>query len=138
MNNFNKSNNIHSQMKKEYLNKLAPDFNKYLTILNLLISSIETNSFNMPLIVQNQIHITLLEAKQILNTLSINKGITTTQTHLNNDPLSLLLTLNTLSLQLNQHSIKSPYYILLNKTNNLILNCTNKILNHFTINNRNM
>ena len=132
MNNFNKTNNRYLQMKKEYLNILTPNFNQYLNILNHLILSLEINNFNMPTIIQNQIYLTLLEAKQILNTLSLDIGKTSyKQATFNNNPLSLLSCLNNLSTQLNLHAIKSPYYLLLNKTNNLILNCTNIILNYF-------
>lgn len=125
------SNLSYNKMQVEYSKLFTPQINNYLNDLNTIISSIEINGFGMPLIVQNQLYSTLLEVKQILHILSINKPFNTNNHIHSNNPLSLLLSLNTLSQQLNQHALKSPFYTLLNKSNNLILNCTNKILNYF-------
>lgn len=137
MDNFDKNSNFqYEQMQKEYFKLFTPEIDDYLNSLNLIISSLEVSGFDMPLIIQNQLYSTLLEAKQILSTLSINKG-TLSKAPSNNTPLSLLLSLNTLATQLNKYSFKSPFYSLLNKTNNLILNCTNKILKYFSKINKN-
>lgn len=132
MNNFDKLNNLkYQQMQREYSKLLTPEINKYLDNLNLIIYSLEINGFNMSLLMQNQIYSTLLEVKQILNTLSINKPSIKQKQIIKNNPIILLLNLNKLSQQLNQHALKSPFYLILNKANNLILNCTDKILNYF-------
>lgn len=132
MNNFDKLNNLkYQQMQREYSKVLTPEINKYLDNLNLIIYSLEINGFNMSLLMQNQIYSTLLEVKQILNTLSINKPSIKQKQIIKNNPIILLLNLNKLSQQLNQHALKSPFYLVLNKANNLILNCIDKILNYF-------
>lgn len=132
MNNFDKLNNLkYQQMQREYSKILTPEINKYLDNLNLIIYSLEINGFNMSLLMQNQIYSTLLEVKQILNTLSINKPSIKQKQIIKNNPIILLLNLNKLSQQLNQHALKSPFYLILNKANNLILNCIDKILNYF-------
>ena len=132
MNKISKNNNsTYKQMEKEYSKLFTPEIENCLVGLDNVIASLEINGFGMPLIIQNQIYSTLLEAKQVLCTLSINKQTSTYKHPPTNNPLSLLLSLNTLSQQLNQHSLKSPFYLLLNKANNLILICINKILKYF-------
>ena len=129
---FNKTDNFnYEQMQKEYCRLFTLPIDHFLDNLNSIISSLEINGFGMSLLMQNHIHSILLEVKQILSTLSINKAVTSNKQLIRNDPANLLLHLNTLSQQLNQHSLKSPFYLLLNKANNLILNCTNKILKYY-------
>lgn len=124
-----------NQIEKEYSKLFTPQIDKYLTTLNLIISNLEINGFKMPLLIQNELHLSLLEVKQILETLSINKQTIPYKHPQSNNPIKLLLDLNTLSQQFNQHSLKSPFYLLLNKSNTIILNCTNKILKYFSKNN---
>ena len=137
MDNLNKLDDFNcSEIQKEYLKLLTPEIDRYLDNLNTIISNVEINGFKMPLLLQNQIYSILLEAKQILTTLSINKHYIKHNQSFENNPIILLLNLNILSQQLNKHTLKSPFYLLTHKANNLILNCIGMILKYFLKNNK--
>lgn len=119
------------KMQKEYSKMFIPKIDDYIKNLNTIISSVEINGYGMPLLVQNQIYANLMEVRQILSTLSINKPITPHHNPPTTNPLILLYNLNTFLQSINKYTFKSPFYILLNKSSNLIISSMDKILKYF-------
>ena len=121
--------NDYRHLKKEYDKNLAIDANIAYD-LNRLTLTLESNNFQMPIMLQNDILNTLSQALDILNIL--HPGVKGHPQHLNNNIFEFINVLSQISIKLNSHSIKSAYQILYLKTNDLLLDCINKISKHFS------
>ena len=130
MNNINLfSDAEYEALKSAYNNILHSNSAECLSYLNGILKVLENNNFQMPLTLQNEILADLSQAKQILGILCVDNVCS--NLNLNGNIFTLLFYLSHLSSLLNSHTIKSANQILHLKTNNLIINCINKISKYF-------
>lgn len=116
-------------LKSAYDSIPRPNSIECLNYLNGILQILENNSFQMPLILQNDIFSDLSKAKQILEILCIDNSYS----HLNCDRnvFALISHLSHLSFLLTTNTIKSATQTLHLKVNNLIVGCINKIAEYF-------
>jgi len=129
MDNFVFTEEQYKKLQQEYL-KQTPQFNRELIAkLNCIIKTLENNSFQLPIELQNASLNKLLQAKELLNILYIDNS--TTSLTLPNNPFALINLLTQISIDLNLYSLENIYKIISIKANNLILETIGQISNYF-------
>lgn len=126
------SEHEYQTIQQEYKKHSTPSTPECLKLLYIVILNLRKHGFNLPTQLKKYLLNDLFQSYHILKILYCNQ--IKTQQSLNNNPITLIYSLTTISLQLNKISLKTPYQILHIKANNIVLNTIKKISNHLLIN----
>ena len=124
------SDKVYSKLNQEYKKLLTPNTSVSLEHLNIVINELQTNGFQMPLVLQNKILNYLNQSKQILDILYPSTA-QNSKIHFTNNPFNLICHLTIISIQLSSIELKSAYQMLQLKSNNFILKSIKEMSNYF-------
>jgi len=108
----------YQKMHQEYKKMLNINTSNIYSLKNI-IQKLQYNSFKLPTTLQHYILYKLSQAQELLQIITTSNN--SIPTALNNNPFSLIHSLAKVSIQLTSHTIKSPYYTICSKINNIIL-----------------
>ena len=132
MDNFIFTEQQYLQLKNAYEHFMGISPETILSDISSLISLLEYNNFNLPLILQNKVLNNLSTAYEIISVV-FNDKPTHQQIQMHHqNPFNLIKPLCQISINLTKYEFKSPYQIILLKANNFILKCIDIVCDYFS------